>query len=224
MSYLYDPFSAVPGFDLGARIRSRASDCGIALTDAAVSALAEHARAVLRENEQLHLTTITEPEEFLERHLGEAFEGAAMLPQDIEGLLLDLGSGNGYPGLVLGAARPGLLPVLAEASVRKSAFLRAVIRDAGFPSAVVLEAQIQRAADLEGDGPFRLITTRALSGWPKILPRLRSCLVERGDFLVWTGDEMETISRREVWKKLRLEQKYPLPTREQSWIWRFRCA
>ena len=224
MSLLYDPFSAIPGFELEARIRSRASDCEINLTDAAVNALAQHARAVLRENEQLHLTTITEPEEFLERHLGEAFEGAAMFPPDIEGPFLDVGSGNGYPGLVLGAARPGLLPLLADASVRKAAFLRAVIQDAGFPSATVLEAQIQRASDLDGDGPFRLITTRALSGWPKILPRLRTCLAEGGDILIWTGDEMEKIARREVWMKLRLEEKRPLPTRDQSWIWRFRAA
>ncbi len=97
-----------------------------------------------------------------------------------------------------------------------------MIHDADFPSAAVLEAQIQRATDLGGDGPFRLITTRALGGWPKILPRLRTCLAEGGDILVWTGDDMEKIARREVWKKLRLEEKRPLPNRERSWIWRFR--
>ena len=224
MSLLHDPFAAAPGFDLETRIRSRASESTIELTDAAVSSLAQHARAVLRENEQLHLTTITEPEEFLERHLGEAFEGAAMLPPEIEGQLLDVGSGNGYPGLVLGVARPGLLPVLGDASVRKADFLRAVIRDAGFPTAAVLEAQIQRASDLDGDGPFRLITTRALGGWPKIFPRLRTCLAEGGDMLVWAGEEMEKIAKREVWKKLRLEEQRPLPNREQSWIWRFRAV
>jgi len=224
MSFLYDPFGAVPDFELDERIRSRAGDCGIDLSDETVKALAHHARAVLRENEQLHLTTITEPEEFLERHLGEAFEGAAMFPADVEGSFVDVGSGNGYPGLVLGAARPGLSAVLADASVRKTAFLRAVIEDAGFKSASVLESQIQRAADLEGDGPFRLITARALGGWPKILPRLRTCLAEGGDILVWAGDEVETIIKREVWKKLRLEEKHPLPAREKSWIWRFRAA
>lgn len=147
-----------------------------------------------------------------------------MFPADVEGSFVDVGSGNGYPGLVLGAARPGLSAVLADASVRKTAFLRAVIEDAGFKNASVLESQIQRAADLDGDGPFRLITARALGGWPKILPRLRTCLAEGGDILVWAGDEVETIIKREVWKKLRLEEKHPLPAREKSWIWRFRAA
>jgi len=224
MSFFYDPFSVVPGFDLEARIRSRASGCGIELDDAAVGALAQHARAVLRENQQLHLTSIEEPEEFFERHLGEAFEGAAMLPGNAAGLYLDIGSGNGYPGLPLAVARPGLKLVMVEASVRKSEFLRAVVRDAPFPSASVTEAQVQRANDIEGLDRARLITSRAMGGWHKILPRLRTCLEEQGDILIWAGDEVEKISRRQVWRRFKLEEKRLLPERERSWIWRFRLA
>ena len=224
MSLLFDPFSAAQDFDIEARIRSRAADCGIDLADAAVTALAQHARAVLRENEQLHLTSIIEPEEFVERHLGEAFEGAAMLPKDVEGQLLDVGSGNGYPVFPLAMARPGLSPLLAEASVRKAEFLRSVIRDVGFDQAVVLETQVQRASDLADVGPFRVITSRALGGWPKIFPRLHSCLENGGDILVWAGAEMEKIARREVWKKLRLDDRRALPLAEKSWVWRFRVA
>jgi len=224
VSFFYDPFSEVAEFDLEARIRARASDCGIDLQDDAVAALAHHARAVLRENEQLHLTSISDPVEFFERHLGESFEGAAMLPEAIEGLYLDLGSGNGYPGLPLAAARPGLELTLAEASVRKAAFLRSVLRDAPFPSASVAETQVQRPADLEGFDSARLITSRAMGGWPKILPRLRPCLAAEGDILVWAGDEVETIARRAVWRKFTLQEKRLLPEREQSWIWRFRLV
>lgn len=222
MSFLYDPFSVVPGFELESRIRSRAAGCGLELDDASVAGLAHHARAVLRENEPLHLTSIAEPAEFFERHIGEAFEGAAMLAPDAAGIYLDIGSGNGYPGLPLAAVRPGLRLVLAEASVRKAEFLRAVVRDAPFPTASVLETQVQRASDLEGVDPARLITSRAMGGWPKILPRLRARLEAGGEILVWAGSEVEKISRREVWKKFSLEEKRLLPEREQSWVWRFR--
>ena len=66
MNLLYDPFSSMRGFDLTDRIRARAEACGIDLGPPALDALAQHARAVLRENEELHLTSITEPEEFLD--------------------------------------------------------------------------------------------------------------------------------------------------------------
>ena len=220
----YDPFSVVPGFDLEARIRSRAADCAIALTDASVAALAHHARAVLRETAGLNLTSIIEPEAFLERHLGEAFEGAAMLPPDASGVYVDLGSGNGYPGLPLAAARPGLRLLMTDASVRKAGFLRAVLRDAPFETAAVLEAQVQRATDLDGSQPIRLLSSRAMGGWAKVLPRLRTLLAEDGEILVWAGTEAEAIAQRVVWRRLRLEEQRPLPGREKSWIWRFRSG
>jgi 16S rRNA (guanine527-N7)-methyltransferase len=224
VSHFYDPFSTIPGFDLEARIRARAGECGIELADEAVQALGHHARAVLRENQQLHLTSISEPVEFFERHIGEAFEGAAMVDAGATGTYLDIGSGNGYPGIPLAAARPGLSLLMVEASVRKADFLRSVVRDAPLPSASVMETQVQRASDLEGIDPARLITSRAMGGWPKILPRLRTCLEADGDVLVWAGDEAEKISKREVWKKFKVEERRPLPERERSWIWRFRLA
>jgi 16S rRNA (guanine527-N7)-methyltransferase len=220
---LYDPFAATPGFDLEARIRARATDCGHELSEATIEALAHHARAVLRENQQLHLTAITDPEEFLERHLGESFEGAAMIEPDAKGVYIDIGSGNGYPGLALAAARPGLQLVLAEASVRKAEFLRAVVRNAPFSGASVLEVQVQRSSDLEDIESVQLITSRAMGGWAKILPRLRDRLAPGGDMLVWAGPEVEEIALRAVWRKLKQEEKRPLPGRERSWIWRFRA-
>jgi len=209
--------------DWEVRIHARAQQCGVKLTNEVAHALAEHARAVLAANTDLHLTTITEPDEFIERHIGEAFEGATMLDPSIEGLMFDLGSGNGYPAFPLAAARPGLRPLLAEASRRKAAFLTRVVHDCGMTSASVLEAQIQRAADLYDIEPIRVLTSRAVGAWPKIVPRLAAALADDGLVLLWCGEEVETVARRVVWKKwLALEDRLALPGREKSWVWRFR--
>lgn len=123
-------------------IAERAKSVGIVLSKLSCHALAAHARAVLEANERLHLTAITQPAAFFERHLGEAFEGAALLPASIKGVLLDLGSGNGYPGIPLAIARPGLSPVLAEASTKKAGFLRDALAAAGLTRGKVLEARV----------------------------------------------------------------------------------
>jgi 16S rRNA (guanine527-N7)-methyltransferase len=174
---------------------------------------------VLRENDRLGLTAIKEPGEFVERHIGEGFEGAAMLAEDVEGALLDLGSGNGYPALPLVAARPGLVPLLAEASPGKAEFLRELLA-VSFESGEVLARQVQRPSDLEGRAPFRLVVTRAMGGWEKILPRLSACLAKEGELLVWAGEELERVATRSAWSKLRLLERRPLPGRQRSWIWR----
>jgi 16S rRNA (guanine527-N7)-methyltransferase len=211
-------------FDWEERIRSRASACGIALAAPTVSALALHARWVLRANVELKLTTVIDPGEFLERHLGESFEGAALLDPGTSGPALDIGSGNGYPGLPIAAARPGLALTLAESSVRKAQFLRQILRETDALAAEVLERQVQRAADLEGFGPARVITSRAMGGWPKILPRLASLLAPDGEILVWAGEQAEAVAKRVAWRRFTLAARKPLPGRDQSWIWVFRRA
>ncbi len=203
-------------------IRERAKRSGLELADETVGKLAAHADAVLKSNDELHLTTITDPEDFVERHIGEAFEGAAMLDEKIEGTMLDLGSGNGYPGIPIAAARPGLRLTLTEPSARKADFLRQTVRSCDLERTDVYEAQIQRAPDAEHLGPLRLLTIRAMGGWAKILPRMAAALAEDGEMLVWCGDEIESVATRKAWRKLRLVDRKPLPGRDKSWIWRFR--
>jgi 16S rRNA (guanine527-N7)-methyltransferase len=212
-----DPFA---GFNLERAIAERAAACGIDLAAARVAALARHARTVLLSNAALHLTSITEPSEFLERHLGESFEGAALLPADVEGELLDLGSGNGYPGLPLAAARPGLRPHLVEASEQKAGFLCEAV-DEGFPGGSVIDRRVQRGDDLPAGLTIRVLVTRAAGDWKRVVPRLRSRIESGGDLLVWAGEKAEEISGRSAWRVYRLVERRPLPGRDRSWVWRF---
>jgi 16S rRNA (guanine527-N7)-methyltransferase len=208
------------GFE--ASIAARAAAAGIQLPHAAIRALADHASAVLAANPLLHLTTVTDPVELVERHIGESLEGAALLEPGIEGVLIDLGSGNGYPGLPLAAARPGLRAVLIEASRKKARFLGEVIEIDWFAGAAVLERQVQRGADLDEVSPVRVLTARAVGSWEKILPRLVGALDVDARVLLWAGEAVESVRQRPAWRNLELEGRHALPGRERSWIWVFK--
>jgi len=208
------------GFE--ASIAARAAVVGIQLPHAAIRALADHASAVLAANPILHLTTVTDPAELVERHVGESLEGAALLEPGIEGVLVDLGSGNGYPGLPLAAARPGLRAILIEASRKKARFLGEVIEIDWFAGAAVVERQVQRAADLDEVSPVRVLTARAVGSWEKILPRLVGALDLDGRVMLWAGEAVEAVRQRPAWRNLELECRHALPGRERSWIWVFR--
>jgi 16S rRNA (guanine527-N7)-methyltransferase len=216
-----DQFSSKQGFDLEVEIAREATASGVTLSPAAVELLAAHARDVLRANDEFKLTSITAPDEFVARHLGEAFQGASLIEAGTEGTLLDLGSGNGYPGLPLAAAHPGLRPVLAEASKRKAGFLRGVL-ERYFNTGEVLDVHVQRAADLEAVVPARVIVTRAMSNWERILPRLRTTLTDDGELLVWAGERMDVLLSRSAWRGYKLITRHLLRGRTQSWIWLFR--
>jgi len=216
-------FRADDPSELESTIARRAAAAGIVLDETAVRALAVQAIRVRARNDELGLTAIRDPEEFLERHLGECFEGAVMLPEKVEGLLLDLGSGNGYPGLPVAASRPGLSPLLVEASDRKATFLRE-LATAAFPAASVLHSQVQRPADLKEIGALQVLVTRAAGAWDRVLPRLAPCIAPDGTMLVWAGVHMETVLDRAAWRRYHLVERKPLPGRDRSWVWKFRVA
>ncbi len=75
------------------------------------------------------------------------------------GSLIDLGSGNGSPGLVLALLREDIAATLLEPRQKRWAFLREAARAAGVRSVRVL-----RARHDEYDGPSaRTLTVRALA-------------------------------------------------------------
>ena len=75
----------------------------------------------------------------VERHYAESLAGLSLIEG---GRLLDVGSGGGFPGLVLAAARPELETVLIERRQRKAAFLRSAARRMGL-SVAVLEGDLR---------------------------------------------------------------------------------
>ena len=79
---------------------------------------------------------------------------------------VDLGSGGGFPGLVLAIlnAHSGTRFSLVEADTRKAVFLRQVIRETGI-NATVHTARIEALSPLEAD----VISARALASLPQLL-------------------------------------------------------
>ena len=199
-------------------IAARAAACGLVVSPEAAEAMAAHARLVLLRNPLLHLTSIVEPSQFLERHLGEAFEGIALLPPVPSGVLLDLGSGNGYPGIPIGVLRPELVPVLAESSKKKAAFLEEALAVAGIARGWVLPRHVERASDLQDLDPPRVIACRAAGGWDRILPKIGKRLAPEGKILIWAGVDLEPILRRAAWKPYALEAVRAIPGRSSAKI------
>jgi 16S rRNA (guanine527-N7)-methyltransferase len=117
------------------------------------------------------------------------------LPHLDPGPLLDVGSGNGSPGLVLSLLRPGERAVLLEPRGKRWAFLREAARAAGRP-----DVEIQRLRHDQYRGPAaRNVTLRALA---LPLPQLAPLVAPGGRLVVfgsspeltsgWTRDEGST--------------------------------
>ncbi|NIM00039.1 MAG: hypothetical protein GTN89_03590 [Acidobacteria bacterium] len=209
------------GLDLETRIAERAAAAGLQIDDRAIDVITDHARCVLEHNERLQLTTVTDAETFLERHIGESLEGAALLDEHACGRLLDLGSGNGYPAIPIAAALPGLDPVCIEASAGKARFLEETLATT-LRRGTVWHRQVQRPADFVDTKPVRVLTSRAMGNWERIFPRVAPMLAPNGIAMLWAGESVGEIRMRAAWRRLSLVARHGLPGRQRSWIWCFR--
>jgi 16S rRNA (guanine527-N7)-methyltransferase len=100
-------------------------------------------------------------EELETRHLPESRALAEMLPPG-PARLVDIGSGGGFPGLVIAVARQDLAVTLVEATGKKADFLASTAADLG----VDVEVIHGRIEDLDPGrlaGGFDLATARAVA-------------------------------------------------------------
>lgn len=178
-------------FDLPSLSRSEFAQ-GIArlspepLGEGAVDALFTHYQELARWNRRTNLIGPGTAGEILARHFGESLAALPLVPEGVR-VGLDLGSGAGFPGLVLAAARPGLEMTLAEAREKKWAFLAAAARKASLPCRCLnVRVQVPLPAGL----PERIdvITSRALRLDPETWGALASRLTAEGRILLWAGE------------------------------------
>ncbi len=122
------------------------------------------------------------------RHFLDSAQVAAHLPPPPAGRLrriADLGSGAGFPGLVLAILGCGEIH-LVESDQRKAQFLREVSRETGC-GAAVHAARIEELSPLSAD----VITARALAPLPKLIDYAAGHLLSGGVLLFLKGAESE---------------------------------
>ncbi len=163
----------------------------------------------------MNLTGLKDESMIARRHFLEPIAIVDLL--DDEGRLVDLGSGNGFPAVPLKVLRPGLELVLVESSEKKSAFLRAVIRELGLKEARVETRRVRRLADLADLLPCRYLTLRAVRTDDLLKGKGIPILVPGGKGLFFvTPDQVERLRRHSPIQGLRLSGTRPLPSDPRS--------
>jgi 16S rRNA (guanine527-N7)-methyltransferase len=113
------------------------------------------------------------------RHFLDSAQLAPLIPATAR-TLTDLGSGAGFPGLVLAILRPDLRVTLVESDGRKGAFLaeaaRATLGAAAKDRVTVLRARAEALDPRAAGGPADVVTARALAPLARLLELAEPCL------------------------------------------------
>jgi 16S rRNA (guanine527-N7)-methyltransferase len=142
--------------------------------------LGRFAALLLRWNRTVNLIARKDETRLWDRHIADSLQLAALMRPAPE-RAIDLGSGAGFPGLVLALAT-GVDFDLIEADQRKAAFLREAARVTG--AAVRVHATRIETAQI---APASLITARALAPLPKLLDLAAPLIAPGGICLLLKG-------------------------------------
>lgn len=151
-----------------------------------IEKLEAYAALLVRWNKKINLVSPKTLDELWTRHFLDSAQLAEILP--LERRWVDLGSGAGFPGLVLALlAPPAAEFILVESDQRKATFLRTVARELGV--AVTIRAdRIEALPGLEAD----VLTSRALAPLTVLLGYAEQHLKPGGKALFPKGATAET--------------------------------
>jgi 16S rRNA (guanine527-N7)-methyltransferase len=157
----------------------------ISVSEETIDRLLLYLDLLIRWNRKINLTAIGAPEECVTRHFGESFIISSAVP--LNGRLLDIGSGAGFPGLAAKLIAPDLKVVLLEPVAKKRAFLKEVVRACGMSSVQVFGERLDGFAHTQEPPSFDLITTRAVGGLESLVPKATVLLKSGGHLCLWVG-------------------------------------
>lgn len=189
---------------------------GVPLNDRQERQILTYLELLLKWNAKINLTAIESPEECVTRHFGESLYLTQWI--DVGGRLLDIGSGAGFPGLVLKLVNPSLSVTLLEPIAKKRAFLKEVARVCDLGPVVVRGERLEDFAQTLSAPRFDLATARAVGGLEQLVPQAVRCLNPRGMLCLWLG-HAQAAELRQIQPRLDWRPPMPIPLSRGREIW-----
>jgi len=131
---------------------------------------------ILEWNKTINLTSIIDPEEIIVKHFVDSLASlvSTTFPQNC--VVLDIGSGGGFPGIPLRIMRPDMRLTLVEPVKKKCSFLNSVIGLLQLQNVATFNGTIEEYTKSQSHNIIDMIVIRALKYEDilKHLPRLLS--------------------------------------------------
>ncbi|MFC7581761.1 16S rRNA (guanine(527)-N(7))-methyltransferase RsmG [Schaalia naturae] len=141
-------------------------------------AVEEFARMLREEGELRGVIGPHEVPRLWSRHLVNSAAVLDFVPR--KGQVLDIGSGAGFPGIVVAACRPSVEVTLAEPMERRCEWLIDAVEAVGLDNVRIVRA---RAEELRGKMKADVVTARAVANMSKLV-RMTTRLIAPGGALV----------------------------------------
>jgi 16S rRNA (guanine527-N7)-methyltransferase len=143
---------------------------GLELSSDQLALFQRYADELTAWNSHTNLTAIIEPQAVAIRHFLDSLSLYPLLKTDIPQRVIDVGTGAGFPGMVLAMLFPQLQVTLLEATGKKIKFLEHVVSLFGLKNASTLHARAEDAGQMSGHrAHYDVVVARAVARLPALL-------------------------------------------------------
>lgn len=168
-------------------------ELGVMASTAQQHKLLDYVDLLRKWNQAYNLTAVRDPRDMVIRHLLDSLSVLPYLPPD--GLVLDLGTGPGLPGVPLAILRSDQSFALVDSNGKKVRFLRQVVISLQLSNLLPQQARVETLA--ARPERYRWIVVRAFASLGDIL-KLASPLLDRGGAILAMKGHLEPQEIAEV--------------------------
>ncbi len=164
---------------------------GIDLTKEQQEKLLKFYQLLIEWNQKINLTRITTAEEVYEKHFYDSLTLIKVVDLRNQDTLLDIGTGAGFPGIVLKICFPNLKITLLDSLLKRVNYLNEIIKELDLKD---IEAIHARAEDYQKtQKKYDVVTSRAVARLPKLLGYTLPFVKENGMFVAMKASVEEEI-------------------------------
>ena len=169
------------------RLARKCAAYGIALSAQQLEQLDRYAQLLVDYNQKVNLTAITAPQGIEDRHFADSLLLAAQ--PEVQGALVDVGTGAGFPGIVAKIYKPGLALTLMEPTGKRVEFLRYACAELGLQGVEFAKERAEEAARKAWRERYDLAAARAVAALPALCEYCLPLVRVGGVFLALKGPD-----------------------------------
>ena len=191
-------------------------ELGIELTKEQLNQLDKLYKLLIEWNNKINLTRIVDEEEVYLKHFYDSLTIAKVLDLKEKKTLCDVGTGAGFPGVVLKIVYPNLKVTLVDSLLKRVNYLNEIIKELELTD---IEAIHVRGEDFRGK--FDVVTSRAVANIEKLIKYTMHLIDNNGVFIALKGNidnELIDSVKQKIEKKYKIIkiEKFKLPIEESQ--------
>lgn len=192
----------------------------IEITDTQLKQLNKYYELLVEYNKVMNLTGITEEEQVYLKHFYDSLTLTKVIDPTKEETLCDVGTGAGFPGLVIKILFPNLKVTLVDSLNKRIEFLKTVIKELELNNIEAIHARAEEYAQTNRE-KYDIVTSRAVAPLNILLEYNIPLLKENKYFIAYKGNiSQEIIDSEHALKELNAKvekiEEFLLPIEESN--------